>query len=149
MTARFGVYNNIEQSMEHGCRPGRVVPGLVPLSPEEVPSPAASWRRRRSPAEGSQVRGATWRSAAAEASDPRGTRRSIMAGMVEVAGSGVTLPLLVGDGGEVTRPHSSPQYLSPSSLWRTYSDEKVGILFFSFLNNFLLDLFTYLLGQKK
>jgi hypothetical protein len=57
------------------------------------------------------VRGATWRSAAAEASDPRGTRRSIMAGMVEVAGSGVTLPLLVGDGGEVTRPHSSPQHL--------------------------------------
>jgi hypothetical protein len=34
---------------------------------------------------------------------------------------------------------------SPSSLWRTYSDEKVGILFFSFLNNFLLDLSTYLL----
>jgi hypothetical protein len=38
-----------------------------------------------------------------------------------------------GDGGEVTRPHSSPQYLSPFSLWRTYPNGKVCLLFFSFL----------------
>jgi hypothetical protein len=94
LTVRFGVYNNIEQSMEHGKMwvSDRVVPGLVPSSPEEVPSPAASWRRRRSPEEASQVRGATWRSAAAEASDLRRTRRSIMAGIVEMAGSGVMGP---------------------------------------------------------
>jgi hypothetical protein len=90
----------------------RCLPGLRPCSEsEEGPSPAASWRRRRSPAEG-KVRGAVPQRAAAaayardrrEAQACRCSRRSIIAGgspvrrsggRGEVAGSGPVYLLVI------------------------------------------------------